>query len=118
MNTKLFLIFPILFLLGLTILQAQNNTWCAVMMEGNYAQTYDNSTEFPTTFIKNQWAKEQYITDLTYKNGEWYVVTSSTSYTQQAYYKDKKFPGDWVEKKWKEVFDITKITYGSGWLDQ
>jgi len=113
MKTKLFLILPMLFLLELTTVQAQNNTWCAVLMEGNYAQTYDNSAEFPKTFIKAQWDKGQYITDLTYGNGEWYVVTSKTSYTQQAYYKDKKFPGDWVEKKWKEGFDITKVAYGS-----
>ncbi|MBL4649839.1 MAG: hypothetical protein JKY03_08910, partial [Aureispira sp.] len=113
MKTKLFLILSIFFLFGLTKAQTQNNTWCAVLMEGSYSQTYDNSPEFPKTFIKTQWDKGQYITDLTYGNGEWYVVTSSTAYTQQAYFKDKKFPGDWVEKKWKEGFDITKVAYGS-----
>lgn len=91
---------------------AQNDTWCAVMMEGSFAQTYDHSEDFPQTFIKEQWNKGQYITDITYANNEWYVVTSKNDYTQQAYYKDKKFPGTWIEKKWKEGFDITKTAYG------
>ncbi|BDS13550.1 DUF7477 domain-containing protein [Aureispira anguillae] len=113
MKMNFFLMLQFLSLWGLTALSAQNNTWCAVMMEGSHSQTYDNSTNFPSDFIKSQWDKGQFITDLTYGNGEWYIVTGSTSYSQQAYFKDKKFPGEWVEKKWKEGFDITKVTYGA-----
>lgn len=113
MKKNVLLLLPLLLIFGNAPLLAQNDTWCAVMMEGNYTQTYDHSSSFPSTFIKAQWDKGNYITDLTYGNGEWYVVAGKASYSQQAYFKDKKFPGDWVEQKWKEGFDITKVTYGS-----
>jgi tetratricopeptide (TPR) repeat protein len=113
MKNKFFLLLILSFLFALNNADAQNNTWCTVMVEGNFAQTYDNSLDFPSKFIKTQWDAGQFITDLTYGNGEWYTVTGKTEYSQQAYYKDKKFPGLWIEKKWKEGFDLTKISYGS-----
>lgn len=113
MKMKFFLNIPFFLLFGLSSLNAQNDTWCAVMMEGSFAQAYDHNAEFPQSFIKKQWDKGQYITDITYSKNEWYVVTAKNKYTQQAYYKDKKFPGTWIEKKWKEGFDITEVAYGS-----
>jgi tetratricopeptide (TPR) repeat protein len=113
MKIKSFFFISLCFLLGISAINAQNNSWCAVMTEGNFAQTYDNSATFPAQFIKDQWAKGQYVTDVTYGNGEWYVVSAKTEYTRQAYYKDKKFPGDWIQKKWDEGFDLTKVAYGA-----
>jgi tetratricopeptide (TPR) repeat protein len=107
-----YLLIPFYFLLSINLVQAQNNSWCAVMMEGDFAQTYDHSKDFPSKFIESKWRENQYVSDLTYANGEWYVVTSALGYTQQAYYKDKQFPGDWIEQKWKEDFDITKVVFG------
>ncbi|MCP4438960.1 MAG: tetratricopeptide repeat protein [Aureispira sp.] len=94
--------------------KAQNDTWVAVMIESSFAQTYETFESFPETFIKEQWAKSQYVTDISYGDDEWVVVTSAINYSNQAYYVSKTFPHDWVEKKWKEGFDFTNVTYGGG----
>lgn len=93
---------------------AQNDTWCVVMTQGNHAESYEHKTEFPSTFINEQWNKRQYITELTYDGAEWWVVTGAKPYTQQSYKRNKVFPNDWISQKWNEGYDITNVEYGGG----
>jgi len=94
--------------------QAQNDTWCVVMRQGTHAETYEHKSDFPATFIGDQWKKKQYITELTYDGTDWWVVTGAAKYTNQAYNKSKDFPGTWVDQKWGEGFDLSHIEYGGG----
>lgn len=112
------LIFGCLFLWSLSgHLQAQNNTWALIMTEKSGTQSYEGGKEFPAAFIERQWNKSEYITDITYNNKEWFVVTSSMPYTEQGYYGSQKFPTDWIEQKWQKGFDITKVTYANNrWI--
>ena len=93
---------------------AQNDTWCVVMTQGTHAESYEHKSEFPSTFISAQWAKRQYITELTYDGAEWWVVTGAKPYTQQSYKRAKTFPSDWISEKWNEGYDITNVEYGGG----
>ena len=112
MKIQFFSLLFVLFLCQNSI--AQNDLWCVVMKQGAHAEAYDHKPEFPANFISEQWKKKQYVTELTYDGGEWWVVTGAVNFTTQAYYKSKAFPGEWVEKKWNEGFDISNVEYGGG----
>ncbi len=57
MKKKSLFIIQFFILLSWFSTEAQNNAWCVVMTERNFAQTYNNSLEFPTEYIKGQWKK-------------------------------------------------------------
>ncbi len=92
---------------------AQNDTWCVVMADGVYAQAYEGDATFPLNFIQKQWDNGQFITDITYGEGEWVVVTGVIDYDHQVLTRDKKFPGTWVEEMWGKGYDITHVAYGA-----
>lgn len=108
------------FLASLTIswASAQNDQWFVSMIVGTYEEAYNTGEDFPKTFVKEQWAKGQYIVEVTYGDGEWYVTTSAgAGISDQTYKLSETFPGDWVSQKWEEGFDITKVAYGQEqWL--
>ncbi len=94
-------------------IQAQNDTWIAVMSASEVAQTYSQeSTTFPNKYIDAEWKKGNYITDITYNPNGWRVVMSGAKYTFQRWKKSKDFPSDFIETGWKEGLDVTKIAFG------
>ena len=97
----------------LSSVQAQNTSWCVVMRQNNGAQNFDSGREFPADFVQTQRNKNLYITDLTYNNRDWLVVTGASKYTAQTHTVADKFPIKWIEQNWNAGYDITHVAYGS-----
>lgn len=98
-----------------TTVQAQNDTWLAVMSDGEYPQGYSAESEyFPNTYIDTKWKEGMYITDITYSPSGWRVLMSQAKYSFQRWKRSATFPSDFIELNWKEGMDITKVAYGNG----
>ncbi|MDG1428693.1 MAG: caspase family protein [Crocinitomicaceae bacterium] len=91
--------------------------WRVVMSQGTGfgEQSWVTRYEFPKEKIKEYWADDKSITDVSYGNGLWLVTMSKQSgYDLQSWSNGAKWPNEWIEKKWDDDKMITEVAYGDG----
>ncbi|MEP6676941.1 MAG: caspase family protein [Ferruginibacter sp.] len=96
------------------------NNWFVCMSKGTGItdQSAYKEKDFPTEWIRNNWAEKKEISNVSYGDGEWLVVMSANAgISTQTYNSQPIFPEDWVKEKWVLGYRITSLTYGNGnWL--
>ncbi|WP_424988990.1 DUF7477 domain-containing protein [Flagellimonas sp.] len=97
------------------------SVWAAVMdskTKTSYSeQRIKESTEFPSEWIKSQWANGFYISTFDYdESKKTFVVLMSKGSGRgpQSWRKSETFPKEWVSEKWDDGYHITSMMYGDG----
>jgi len=98
-----------------TLLSGDNYVGVMTKYNGYNLQRWKTRDNFPKDDIKKDWDDGFYVTDASYDNSKWSIVTSKgTGYTNQTWITRKEWPKDEIKEKWDEGYKMTEVAYGNG----
>lgn len=90
--------------------------WFVITSKLSYTgQTYKLSKDFPTEWIKTNWDKGYYVTNLEFGDGQWLVVMSlGTGFTGQRFFTESNSTliGKKIKESWDLKYRITCVAFG------
>lgn len=82
---------------------------------GYNLQRWKTRGTFPKDEIKSDWDDGYYVSDLSYDNAKWSLVTSKgTGYSNQTWFTRNEWPKGDIKEKWNDGYHITELNYGNG----
>lgn len=82
---------------------------------GYNLQRWKTRGTFPKDEIKSDWDDGYAVSDLSYDNDKWSLITSKgTGYSKQTWITRNEWPKGEIKEKWNESYRITEANYGNG----
>ena len=82
---------------------------------GYTKQRWKTRDAFPKEEIKKDWDEGYYISDISYDNEKWTLISSKgTGFTLQRWATRVDFPKEKIKELWNESYRVTELNYGNG----
>jgi len=98
-----------------TLPSGMNYVGVMTKYNGYNLQRWKTRDAFPKDEIKSDWDDDFYVSDVSYDNDKWSLITSKgTGYSAQTWFTRNEWPKEDIKEKWIDGYQITELNYGNG----